>query len=337
MKRGSEWRPILVLLAKPLALVAALWLLLAGLDAALPYIRPGAEVVYAAKSESIGRGGLFRPGAPVRVAVFGNSKVLTSFQPELFDALAGGQVSSYNLGLPNYLLFIENLERLCQQGERPTHVLLMFPWPDTPARSFDPFHPGVDDDKVMDALFPFRKLPRNLSLFAARSRSRGGMAAFYRESRRQTEAMLAQRGYYFIEGQSHFPGHRLPDDFRLQKDDPGVPFSRVASTAAPTFSRLRELAERYDIRVLFVPAYHREGECAPPPEPSPLVAALAGHPRFEVVGPDYWLLPRREFSDPVHLNPGGAALYTRRLWELVGPQLTGYPPMDSARALSAPR
>jgi hypothetical protein len=263
--------------------------------------------------------------------------VLTAFQPDLFDWLAGGDVSSYNLGLPDYLLFIDNLERLCQRGERPTHVLLMFPWPDVPEPSFDVFKPGIADEKVMGRLFPFRKLPRNLLLFAARSRSRGGPVEYYRESRRHTRVMLEQRGYYFIEGQSHYPGHRLPDDFRLQKDEPGALFPRPVYTEAEVFRRLTDVLERFDIQVIFVPAYHREGEFAPAADRSPLSDALVGHPRFTVAGPDYWLLPNRYFSDPVHLNEQGATLYTKRLWELVGQRLRPRATVEGAQTLSAPR
>jgi len=257
----------------------------------------------------------------VKLVIFGNSKVLTGFQPALFDELSGGLVSSYNLGLPDYLLFVENLEQLCRRGERPTHVLLPFPWPDEPEQHLDLFRPGIKDARVMDALFPFRKLPRNLMVFSARARSKGGLMAFYQECRRQTEAMLAQRGYYFIEGQSHYPGHRLPEDFRLQKDAPSRPFTRPVPLDVPAFHKLREVLERNGIQAIFVPVYHREGEYAPPATVSPVAATLAGFPSFSVRGPDFWSLPNRAFSDPVHLNEEGAALYTRRLWDLVGAEL----------------
>ncbi len=173
----------------------------------------------------------------------------------------------------------------------------------------------------MDTMFPFRLLPRNLVQFATRSWSRGGLLAYYEECRRQTQAMLAQKGYYFIEGQSHYPGHRLPDNFRLQTDDPSQPFLRSAATYVPTFQRLTALMERYDIRGIFVPCYFREGQVAPPEPQSALAASLAQYPRFSVKGPDCWLLPNRYFSDITHLNEDGAAYYTRRLWTLVGPTL----------------
>jgi len=289
-----------------LGVVAGLWLLFAGADRALPYIQPGAEVVYATKTEAIRRGSLFRPEAPVKVVIFGNSQVLTCFQPDLFDSLSQGAVSSYNLGLPDYLRFIDHLEDLCQRGERPTHVLLMFPWQDEPKKRFNPFRPGINDNHWMNTLFPFRKLPRNLVLFALRSRSRGGFHAYYEECRRQTETMLAQKGYFFIEAQSHFPGHRLPDNFRLQKDDPTQPFRWSAPIDGLAFQRMVALADRYDIRFILVPRYFREGEVAPPELQSAFAAKLAPYPRLSMPGPDCWLLANRYFSDPTHLNREGA-------------------------------
>lgn len=315
------WRYFHIRMARFIGIVAALWILFFFADSALPYIRPGAEVVYAAKSEVIQTGALFRPDAHVKLVIVGNSQVLTGFKPELFDSLSGATVSSYNIGLPDFLMFAGNLENLCRRGETPTHVLLMFPWADGEESSFSLFHPGIDDNRVISQLFPFRKLPRNLLLFAARSRSRGGLRAYYADCRRQSQVMLDQKGYYFIEGQSHYPEHRLPDDFRLQRDDPSQPFVRSVSTNSLEFRRLSAIVEKYGVKVIFVPRYFREGEIGPAAPVSAITANLSSHPQISVQGPDCWLLPNRYFSDPTHLNPEGAEHYTRRLWALLEPVL----------------
>lgn len=313
----QQWSRFLRDLVKLTATIGFLWFFFFFVNSALPYIRPGAEIVYEAKTHVISGGSLFRSDAPIKVVIFGNSQVLTGFQPELFDSLSGGVVSSYNLGLPDYLLFTANLENLCRRGQRPTHVLLMFPWLDSSERQADFFHPEIEDKRVMSALFPFRKLPRNLILFSARAGSRGGLQGYYGECRQQEEMMLAHKGYYFIEGQSHYPGHRLPDGFRLQKDDPSQKFVRSVSTEAPEFHRLIERIEQYDIHVMFVPRYFREGEVAPPDAGSAISEKLSRYPRMSALGPDCWLLPNRYFSDPTHLNEEGAAYYTKRLWTLI--------------------
>lgn len=318
---NTGWRYFHFRMARFIGITTALWILFFVADSALPYIRPGAEVVYTAKSKVVQTGSLFRPDAPVKLVMVGNSQVLTGFQPELFDSLSGATVSSYNIGLPDFLMFADNLEKLCRRGETPTHVLLIFPWSDGEESSSSLFNPGIDDNRVISQLFPFRKLPRNLLLFAARSHSRGGLRVYYADCRRQSEAMLAQKGYYFIEGQSHYPGHRLPEDFRLQKDDPKKPFTRSVSTNSSEFLRLSAIVEQHGVKLIFVPRYFREGEVGPSAPTSTITANLSAHPKISVQGPDCWLLPNRFFSDPTHLNPEGAAHYTRHLWELLEPIL----------------
>jgi hypothetical protein len=328
MAQGDAPRRVLRDILLVLVVLGVPWLLFTAVDAALPYIRPGAEVVYDAKTRAIAKNELFDREALSRVVIFGNSKVLTGFQPRLFNELSRGQVSAYNLGLPDYLLFVDNLQRLCERGERPTHVLLMFSWPEEPERTRDIFHPGIEDSWLMGWVFPFRNLPRNLILTSLRSRSRGGFWRYYEDSREQVKVMLEQKGFYFIEGQSHYSGHRLPESFSLQKDDPKTINARTISTDAEAFTRLYALIEKYDIRVIFVPAYYRVGEFALAPPVPDSVAKLAPYRRFTVLGPDYWLLPNKYFSDPVHLNPEGAEFYTRKLWSLVGRSLLS--PTDRA-------
>ena len=318
----TGWRYFHFRMIQFIGIIAALWILFFVTDSSLPYIRPGAEVVYTAKSDVIQTGTLFRPEARVKLVILGNSQVLTGFKPELFDSLSGATVSSYNIGLPDYLMFAGNLEKLCRRGQAPTHVLLMFPWADAEEKSFSLFHPGIDDNLVISQIFPFRTLPRNFLLFAARSRSRGGLRTYYQDCRRQSQAMLDQKGYYFIEGQSHYPGHRLPDDFRLQKDDTSQAFTRSVSTDSPEFRRLYAIVEQYGVKVIFVPRYFREGEVGPSAPTSTIIAKVATYPEISVQGPDCWLLPNRYFSDPTHLNPEGAEHYTRRLWALLEPVLT---------------
>jgi hypothetical protein len=79
--------------------------------------------------------------------------------------------------------------------------------------------------------------------------------------------------------------------------------------------RLRDAA---GFQVVFVPSYLRVGSHAPSEADSRVREGLAGHD-IEVRGPDYWLYPNRFFSDPGHVNPEGAAAYTRDLWRLLAP------------------
>jgi hypothetical protein len=110
-----------------------------------------------------------------------------------------------------------------------------------------------DDDDLMDTLFPFRRFIRNLTLFAIRSKSRGGLVAYYRQGQAYQDEMKAAGGYFFIEGQSHHAGNRLPADFRLDSDDPAVAETRPVEPKGPVFERLLALRDKAGFRVAFVP------------------------------------------------------------------------------------
>ena len=58
------------------------------------------------------------------------------------------------------------------------------------------------------------------TLFVFASIGHGGISGFYRECAGIGEQVLRDRGYYFIKGQSHYPGDRLPDEFSLPTDTP---------------------------------------------------------------------------------------------------------------------
>jgi hypothetical protein len=291
--------------------LAVLWVLFYYLWRELPNVRAGSVIVYAAKEELERDGQLFPPSVPAsaRVIVFGNSKVLSGFVPRLFDAETG--LYSFNLGKPDESHVARDLELLARTNQLPRTILLTLPW----TTEKTPLLPG--DDAIMNTLFPFGKLPRDLALFWLRARERGGLAAFYRFGEQSASQMRRDRGWYFIEGQSHYPGDSLPDNYRLPADRPGVVDDPAFVPEGSEFARLNGLGEQYNLRFCIVPSYHRMGELAPSPLFAASVAArLRQYRRFAVRGPNYLLFPNRYFSDPVHLNPAGARLYTHRLAEL---------------------
>ena len=320
---GSEVPRLLGQLTRFALLLLAGWLLMTIVQAGLPYIRPGAVLIYEAKQDRIESGKVFESGAGVRVAVFGDSRILSGFRPEVFDALGGPGFSSFNLALPDSRRFQAELTALCARGEVPTHVFLTVAWSDDPVPRFDPFRPLPDDTEVLESLVPFRDLPRNLTLFLLRSITRGGPRTYYRAGALEIEKMLAARGWYFIEDSSHFPEHRLPEDFELESDTPTEVRARSLDPTVPAFEDLTALAEEHDLRIVYIPVFYRQGAFAPaPPENVEAAAVLADSERIRLLGPDYWLFPNRLFSDPVHVNPDGAEIYTRRVWQLVEPLLS---------------
>ena len=299
-----------------LALLTSIWVVLYVVWSAFPNIRPGFNQIYDMKEREVETGSIFPAHAKTRVIVFGNSRVLSGFIPDLFDELAGPGVYSYNLGLPDANRFVEELETLVARGQAPTHAVLTVTWSgkDTPS-----LLGYVKRDRLMiSSLFPFRHVFRDALQFFVRARSRGGMAAFYATNGAVVEQARVDRGYYFIANESHYPNHRLPDDFRSESETPDVVWERKTSHRGPIFDRTMKLAREAGIRFIMAPSYCREGQFAPPAPNDAARAELAEH-GIALVGPDYWTYPNAYFSDPTHVNDEGARIYTRALYEVTAP------------------
>lgn len=329
----AETRTLLRRLLGFLALLAVIWLVLYWLWIAFPYIRNGSDLTILAKRERLIESNLFDgdDDRPVKLLVFGDSRALCAFVPETFDLLSQGSVASWNLGMPGRREFLDLLEQALAAGNRPTHVFLLVPWNTEPEFQPTLFHWFQSDRKIVDALFPFRDLPRDVVVFALNARKHGGLSAFYQYSRHSIDQMIADRGYYFIVGSARFPDHRLPPEFTMWidevhdtywwhlnvRDEKNVHARDVVATG-PQFERLRQIANEYGIRFVFIPTYARVTHAdRPPPINESTVRALAPYdPEFSVVGPDYIIYPNRYFSDEVHLNEEGADVYTRDLWDI---------------------
>lgn len=294
------------------------WSLFFATYKSFPYIRPGVDLVYKAKDETIRNGELFSADKKTRIAVLGDSKVLAGFVPSAFNRLSGESVESWNLGIGGTQFDLLTLiTTICQKRTKPTHIFVTLPWNEIEPARFNPFQLIKNDKQILERLFPFRKLPRDLTLFLLRSHSNGGIAATYEKSRGSITDMFNQQGYYFIEGQSHFPGHRLPVDFKLDSDNPDSIQTRDFDMKESSLKKLQTLAETYDIQLLIAPLYKREGEAAAAPQINMKTRFLISHyNHIRLLGPDYFLLPPSFFSDPVHLNPAGAEVYTRKLSDL---------------------
>jgi hypothetical protein len=179
---------------------------------------------------------------------------LAAFNPKVFDdqlAQDGitGKARSFNEGLPGETRYVVYLEQLLASGIRPTHVLAQPPLESDHETTWGEW---LQHDKmIVDTLFPFRTLPRNLALSLFSAAGHGGVSEFYRESARLAEQVVRDRGYFFIKGQSHFQGDRLPDDYRLATDTPTRICSRTIDTTLIAFARLSALSKRYGLKVIF--------------------------------------------------------------------------------------
>lgn len=294
-----------------------------GLDLKLHYIQPGAAIISEAKlrDEALGIA-LPKNVRGLKIAIFGNSRILAGFQSRHFDEMAakdGIQTYSYNAGLPAREDFLPELKALEAAHDLPDLVLLTEPWrSNPPPRKQNIFALPISDHELADRLFPFRELVRNALIFAVNSRGRGGLRAFYRLAQENEAQMRADRGYFFIGDLSHYANESLPEDFRDSTDTPEQVRLRPADANADELKELNELVRRNSMICLYVPGPLRMNAAAPPPEVDEEFArVLTMNSPCRVAGPDYLRYPNSYFSDYIHLNHKGAAAYTTDLYGLV--------------------
>jgi hypothetical protein len=289
-----------------------IWLLIFELSKSLPFVQNGAALVGQDKWAIAQSTNMFKSTERVRLVAFGNSKTLAGFRPLVFDPPVSPDAGAYNLSIPGDDKFVDLLETALSHGNVPTHVFLQSlpqSWKD---ESF--WGALVDNKKLVNLLFPFRSFVRDAVIFAYESHNSGGVLAQYRKNAKQVQQIRDERGYYFIKSQSHYSGDQLPDGYALPTDRPNETMKRVIDPSAPQFSRLMQLAERYDFQVLLVPVAFRRGEFdAPPAVDNEAVRQLSPFPRAHVIGPAYWIYEAQYFSDPVHLNIQGADRYSKQL------------------------
>ncbi len=164
-----------------------MWFLAARL---LPGIRPGMTLVVEAKYRYVTSHAVFEKESPIRLMIFGDSRVLSGFQPQLFDSLSGGRVESFNMGLPGIRGYVPTLARVLRQSvNRPTHVLITKPWEPSPP----PWWMRLKDDEfINERVFPFKNLLRGLSaIMLIRGRTRGGFWNFYEEGLQNAGEILS--------------------------------------------------------------------------------------------------------------------------------------------------
>lgn len=290
-----------------------MWVGLYAADQHLTYVHAGSDLISDQKRNTLSGRQVLRADAPLRVVALGNSRMLSSFRPDVFDAQYQGRASSFNFGIPGDSRIFPILDRILEGGNRPTHVLLQVAWKGDSDVQASPWL-LKDDKRILNALLPFRKLPRDLALFAFQARA-GGFQQQWDKVRQEVEGVERNRGWYFISAQSHHADHRLPADFRLPSDRPNDIDPRPMDLAAAEYVHLKELAAKYQFRILLIPHAVRMGEFRE--DPTNDVRVISPTPHIAVVGPHYWLMPPASFSDPVHTNIPGSEEYTRRLAQLL--------------------
>ena len=309
---GAAWRSRTAVF---IGLFVLAWLVLFIAYVALPNVQTGSTVIYLAKFDQLATHRMFAPEDRTRILMFGNSRVITGFYPSEFDPVFGQGVRSFNLGLPADERFLPVLEATLAAGNIPTHVILTLPW-DANTEPASPFTLLRDDNRIVNWLLPFRSFPRDFVLFAYSNRLRFGQGMGHASG--QVDLMIENRGWYFINSQSHFPNDQLPDDFSIPTDRPSQSNVRQLPERSLVRDRLMRLASQHGFQILLVPSSYRVGAFAPTPAAEQdRDTVISTSPLIRVIGPDYWTYPARYFADPVHLNPSGRSVYTADLARLL--------------------
>lgn len=329
---AKTFKSFLVVSSHFLAYLIIVWLVFWSLWRAFPQIEPGGLRVYDSKLSTCKSGQIFSKKAKVKLLVVGDSKVISGFKPIVFDTLSGGNVSSYNLGLPRTLFnrkrynLVELLALLAHNDELPTHLLLtdLEPWPPAADQENEnDLFVGTHKPNInlpIERIFPFRRLIRNALAFIKHSRRHGGLREYLEMCKAEIAKMEREKGYYFLESMSIYPSGRLPHNFRARDDNPDIALRRITDTDSPTLKEILTFTDRENITLILTPTYFRKGYCAEPGAEGEEHVKLS-QLRIQTVGPAYWLLPNSFFSDRVHLNPRGAETYTRKLWIILEPVL----------------
>lgn len=346
VEKATERLSALALCARAFLIFAGLYCLFFLLQAAFPYTRSGADLVTRYKHNLARHGNAFHsPSGPadgnpqegrLHVMAFGHSKMLAGFIPSAFEADMAERgypaIEAYNFGLPGDSRFVADLNAMAARGVAPDVALLMFTWTPDSKRQLEqespptPFHFFRDDEAVMDTLFPFRTLPRDVLIMLAEGGGALEMPRLYRQNEAGLAQVIADRGYYFLAQQSHYPNDQLPDGFRSPPDTPSIVKARPVA-ADSFYQRFAPVLAEHHIQCILIPNYFREGEFAAPPSVNSAAAAAVAHmPNVSLTGPDYWLYPPHSFSDVNHLNPRGASIYTGQLADLLAEWLKTHNP-----------
>jgi hypothetical protein len=319
--RASLFGPILLFILGFVALYGFFW----WLQRTLIYLSTGSDLIYHAKLADVARGNIFpRETSATKIVVFGNSTILAGLNSKSFDESAhadGLNTYTYNSGFPGHSEFVPQIKELVDSGHAPDIVLLTKQW--QPKRASGGFFklPWTDQE-IANAIFPFRTFVRDAASFAATSRHRGGLRAFYEKSRENITEMRQNQGYYFISEQSRYPNEQLPDDFHMPDDKPNVAAYREADPASPEIAELDAMLMAHSIKCFYVPGPARaSGMGEPAPTDVAFRQLVESRTPCKLLGPDYYRYPNRDFSDQTHLNHIGSRIYTADLYRLVKPYL----------------
>lgn len=326
-----------MLFSRKLAIFVALNIVVIGLGEAavlhaVKIYNDGAGIVCAAKRVAVRDGRLGgKPGA-TNIVSLGDSRVLAGMIPDVFDAAVGRGVYSTNLALPALPIGpdLYVLRDYVERSGAPAFVILYLRPTGKEEVFFDHYaNQGSTLAEVLSYAFerrdtgvlmsrlnpmamydyPFREWLRDAILRPQ------AIDALRASNEAIVTQMLLDRGYYNIREQQLFSNGRVPDDFETSPWPPEEPFELDDDPYMPAFF---EYARAQGIHVLLVEV----------PSRRPLAAERNAMPNYYRdaleryanvrMAKEAWRVkkyPNRLFSDVTHVNPEGAALFTRRVAE----------------------
>lgn len=323
-----------ILLLTLLLIIVMLLLNFLGIQAGNIY-KDGAALVCEAKRDMVRSGQVRFQEGKVNVLFMGTSRILAGIQPLLFDRLSGGQTYSYNLALPaltigsSYFVLRDYLGR----NPPPAYIILQLAinrckncytynyYATQGISSFDElltiFKNVENKSIILNYIFPFRmyknfifKYLYNILLHPASIRQ------IKTANRKILEKMTADRGFYYIKEQAVDEDERIPRTSPSSTTTPDFP-PDYDPFADPFVEKFFDLTREKGIHVILIQPVYRENQYSQyKTMPYQYKSLLERYPHV-MVAKNAWKLkfyPINLFADHTHLNPEGAELYTREIF-----------------------
>jgi hypothetical protein len=288
--------------------------------------KDGASLVCETKRDWVRSGRVKADQSRASVLFLGNSKVLAGVLPDRFDAAMNQETHSWNLALPALPIgpdYFELTEYL-RHNPPPKFIVLSLSL-DSGERGglFDLYaSEGLanpeellsyarhrkDRTFVLNWLLPLLRYRFYLMRYAFNLvHDRANIESTKLRNQEILADIWEHRGYYWIQEQAFAGGH-LPDDYEAKIDSPaasGPPASPVTDYFADAFFGL---TARLGIQVLLIepPVPGRERRMAP----GIALESFSRYGNVKAAATREEAYPNRLFSDPTHLSPEGARLYT---------------------------
>ena len=270
---------------------------------------------------------------------FGNSIILAGLRPDAFDETMPDQIESFNFALPALPIgpayFV--LKDLIKNWGSPNYVVIQivtnsglepgvfdFSAPEGmgfPEEFFSYLRHRKNKVALFNVLFPMRLYTHEVAKYLRNSLLDSPDIKHAREKNRQIlDQMIEDRGYYYIAEHALFPTGELPEGWAvLPKGDlPPIGPAGFDFDEDPYLKKFMDFTLKHQIKVLLIGSILRERSTAFIARRPAMFEILPSLYPNVFVAENGWqnkFLPNKYFSDETHLNPKGATLYTKSIFE----------------------